>query len=173
MNSNIMSAGTHTHTHPTLNNDRYTQRHGWGYNTCQNYDRPTCTLSSPIYHSSLHLSTTGQVTPDQGQVSVNPGQQIYGQITRTTVDPNLMVALGNCSATTTFAHNFTTLLGQGWENVNKLKNCKNWSARKNIGLEWWICKGCVCVWRWGVVITVTFCGGKTTNDCYPNSQSIP
>ncbi|XP_076469590.1 CUB and zona pellucida-like domain-containing protein 1 [Babylonia areolata] len=51
---------------------------------------------------SLQFSTDGKFQPGQGQgqVSVYPGQELYGRVTLSTLDPNVGVVLSNCSATT-------------------------------------------------------------------------
>lgn len=65
----------------------------------------------------LQLSPDGEFVSGQGQASVYPGQQIYGQVTLTTLDPHLRVGLTNCSATTELLHNTTAhaypLIGNG------------------------------------------------------------
>ncbi|KAL8624308.1 hypothetical protein ACOMHN_034031 [Nucella lapillus] len=55
----------------------------------------------------LQFSANGHFHQGQGQASVYPGQELHGRVTLSTLDPNLGVALSNCSATPNLQHNST------------------------------------------------------------------
>ncbi|KAK7503392.1 hypothetical protein BaRGS_00005313 [Batillaria attramentaria] len=60
------------------------------------------------HNVDLQFSNNGTFHPGQGVVSVYPGQNIWAKANLHTADPDLVVAISNCSATNSSNHNSTS-----------------------------------------------------------------
>nr|KAG5711282.1 hypothetical protein BaRGS_005979 [Batillaria attramentaria] len=60
------------------------------------------------HNVDLQFSNNGTFHPGQGVVSVYPGQNIWAKASLHTADPDLVVAISNCSATNSSNHNSTS-----------------------------------------------------------------